>query len=87
MKGKRKNKKHGFQIGHDKFYRRNTDLSPELPNTSVHYVRLSKNQHELVCNQGPGVDTASLGGGFGLLRPKGFERSELEQASETTDKR
>ena len=87
MKGKMKRKAHGFKVGNKLHLKKTVQESPTLSTNKVHYVRLTKEQHTLVCDKGPGVDPATSGGGmrYCLLRPQRSQQSELEEASVTKD--
>jgi hypothetical protein len=86
MKGDKKRRKHGFKVGHDIHYKKTGHCNEAEVKK---YLRLSKQEYDLVSKRGPGVDAASVGqgGNYRLLRPKVCQRSELELASETIDNR
>ena len=90
MKGDKARKRCGFQRGHTPYYRKCVNAEP-LVEESTCYVRLPRDQHEIVCKPGPGVDptvdVTGLGGRFRLLRPRGAQQSELELASESRTER
>ena len=89
MKGQRRRKKGGFKTGHKHSYVK--EGSEKSVEKSVCYLRLPKDQHELVCTAGPGVEAiATLGQGvrdYRLLRPRGSRQSELEVAYESKNER
>jgi hypothetical protein len=92
MKGDRKRKRNGFKTGHTDYYTKEASEDiQESVEKSVCYLRLPKDQHELVSEAGPGVEViTSLDQGakdYRLLRPRGSRQSELEVASERTNER
>jgi hypothetical protein len=86
MKGDKKRKQHGFQVGHPKSHK---DIGRCHKTDTKNYLRVSKEEYRLLSTRGPGVDTGNVseGGNIRLLRPNGSLRSELKLASETLDQR
>lgn len=91
MKGKMKRKQHGFKVGNTQYLKKSATEGSKVSTNNVKYLRLTKEQHKLVTEDGPGVDLATSGRGqgqrYGLLRPLVSQKSELEAASVTSDKR
>lgn len=89
MRGKRNRKKQGFKVGNKLHLKNTVKKCPAISTNKVHYVRVTKEQHTLVCEEGPGVDPATSGGGtrYCLLRPRRSQQSELEEPSVTNDTR
>lgn len=86
MKGKKTRKRHGYKVGHT-FYHRNTAQNNKIE--PLKYIRLTKQEYEIVTSLGPGVEGSSIeqGGRLRMLRPRVSHQSELQAASENIDTR
>ena len=77
MKGERKLRKAGFKVGHDLHFKKVVSQSSKSLMNNVCYLRLTKKQHALVCEEGPGVDPAISGGGLRHCLLRGLDTDKI----------